>query len=91
MLELLNKAKLIQDQDLQTATTVRKKHGGEVWKILVAAGKLDNITYEAATTCQTLMDEDRLKVEQAIIALHFCQRSRVSFDEAIVELGWEKP
>jgi hypothetical protein len=90
-IELLNKAKLIQDQDLQTALSVRKKHGGELWKILVAAGKLDNVTYEAANTCQKLLTENRLKIEQAIIALHYCQRSRVSFDEAIGELGWEKP
>jgi hypothetical protein len=91
VIDLLCKAKLIQDQDLQTAVSVRKKHGGELWRILVAAGKLDNITYDAAKSCQTLLAENRLKIEQAIIALHFCQRSRVSFDEAIEELGWEKP
>jgi len=91
VLELLGKAKLIADQDLQTAMSVRKKHGGEVWKILVAAGKLDKKTYDSACTCQQLLDQNRLKLEQAIIALHFCQRSRVTFEEAIEELGWEKP
>jgi hypothetical protein len=37
------------------------------------------------------MAQNRLKVEQAMIALHYCQRSRASFDDAVEELGWEKP
>ncbi len=91
ILELVIKAKLIQQGDLDAAIAVKKKHGGDVSKILEAAGKVDKITYEAAGKCQTLLEEKRIKIEQAIIALHYCQRSRVSFDEAIVELGWEKP
>lgn len=90
-LDLLKKAGLLQEQDVQAALNVRKRHGGEVAKILVAAGKIDKITLEAAAKCQTLIEDGRLKVEQAIIALHYCQRSRVSFDEAVEELGWEKP
>lgn len=90
-LDLLKKAGLIQEQDVQAALNVRKRHGGEVAKILVAAGKVDKGTLEAAAKCQGLIEENRLKVEQAIIALHYCQRSRVSFDEAVDELGWEKP
>jgi hypothetical protein len=91
ILELFITAKLIQPNDLETAIAVKKKHGGEVSKILEAAGKVDKITYEAAGRCQTLLEEKRLKIEQAIIALHYCQRSRVTFDDAIDELGWEKP
>jgi hypothetical protein len=91
ILELVIKAKLIQRSDLDAAIAVKKKHGGDVSKILEAAGKVDKITYEAAGKCQTLLEEKRIKIEQAIIALHYCQRSRVSFDDAIVELGWEKP
>jgi hypothetical protein len=91
ILELFIKARLIQPGDLETAISVKKKHGGEVSKILESAGKVDRITYEAAGRCQTLLEEKRLKIEQAIIALHYCQRSRVTFDDAIEELGWEKP
>jgi len=91
VLELFIKAKLIQPGDLEAAVAVKKKHGGDVAKILEAAGKFDKLTFEAATVCQGLLEENRLKVEQAIIALHYCQRSRVSFEDAILELGWEKP
>jgi hypothetical protein len=37
----------------------------------------------------TLLSNKKLRVEQAVIALNFCQRSRVSFSEAVKELGWE--
>ncbi|HEY9760345.1 MAG TPA: hypothetical protein V6C97_34625 [Oculatellaceae cyanobacterium] len=91
VLRLFVKAKLISQGDIDAAEAVRKKHGGDVAKILEAAGKFDRQTFEAAQVCQNLVDENRLKIEQAIIALHYCQRSRVSFDDAIEELGWEKP
>ena len=91
VLDLFIKAKLIQPSDIEAAEAVRKKHGGDVPKILQAAGKFDKMTFEAAAVCQNLLDENRIKIEQAIIALHYCQRSRVSFDDAIEELGWEKP
>lgn len=90
-IELLRQAGLLNEQDMQAAEAVRNKHGGEVAKILAAAGKMDSITYEAAKTCVNLIGEERLKLEQAIIALHYCQRSRISFEEAVQELGWEKP
>lgn len=70
---------------------VKEKHGGDIGKILAAAGKLDAKTYAAAIKCVELISKDRLPVGQAIIALHYCQRSRVSFDEAVEEMGWEKP
>jgi hypothetical protein len=91
VLRLFIKAKLISQSDIDAAEAVRKKHGGDVAKILEAAGKFDRKTFESAAVCQNLVDENRLKIEQAIIALHYCQRSRVSFDDAIEELGWEKP
>jgi hypothetical protein len=37
------------------------------------------------------MKEDRMKLEQVMIVLNFCQRSRMTFDEAIEELGWDAP
>jgi hypothetical protein len=32
-----------------------------------------------------------MKVEQCIIALNYCSRSRVGFDAALEELGWPNP
>jgi hypothetical protein len=90
-IDLVKKTGLLQEQDFQAAVSVKLKHGGEVAKILAAAGKLDTNTYEAAVKCNELMEQGRLKMEQAIIALHYCQRSRAAFDDAVEEMGWEKP
>ena len=90
-IDLIKKAGLLQEQDFQAAVKVKVKHGGEVSKILAAAGKLDTNTYEAALKCNELMEQGRLKMEQAMIGLHYCQRSRATFDDAVEDLGWEKP
>lgn len=91
LIALMIKSGLINDFDMEAAIKVKRRHGGDVADILVAAGKLDKNTVVAANTCQTLIDEGRLDVGKAIIALNYCERSRVSFDEAVEEMGWEKP
>lgn len=88
-LELLRKAQLVGDLDHETASKVRDKHGGQLVNILVKAGKLDQHTAEAASLCNTLIDQGKIEEGKAIVALHYCQRSRISLDEALKELGWE--
>lgn len=60
-------------------------------QILKSAGKLEMKTYEAAVTCIRLIHVGKMKVEQCIIALNYCSRSRVGFDEAMEELNWPNP
>ncbi|MFX8879627.1 hypothetical protein ABTM72_20100, partial [Acinetobacter baumannii] len=68
-----------------------KKHGGDIVQMLTAAGKIDATTYKAAELCVPLIAENKMKVEQCIIALGYCSRSRVDFDSALEEMGWENP
>jgi hypothetical protein len=89
--ELLEKAGLLTTDDLNTAKNVVRKHGGELLSILKAAQKIDDKTFEAAVICVSLLEEDLMKVEQCIIALNYCSRSRVGFDEAMDELSWPNP
>ncbi len=89
--DLLQKAGLLKNDDLQTAHAVYKKHGGDIVQMLTAAGKMDATTYKAAEACIPLIHDNKMKVEQCIIALNYCQRSRVDFDSALDELGWENP
>jgi hypothetical protein len=60
-------------------------------QILKSAGKLEMKTYEAAVICIQLIHIGKMKVEQCIIALNYCSRSRVGFDEAMEELNWPNP
>ena len=48
--DLLQKAQLLTENDLVTANNVRKKHGGDLIKILEAAGKCNSKTVDAACT-----------------------------------------
>jgi hypothetical protein len=89
--ELLIKSGLLTENDIKTAQEVRQKHGGDIRNILQAAGKVDSKTMAAAGTCASLVQANLMKVEQCIIALNYCSRSRVGFDEALEELRWENP
>jgi hypothetical protein len=90
-LSLLIKAGVLKESDVKMASQVRAKHGGDIRNILQAAGKFDHKTIDAALICVDLERRGVLKVEQCVIALNYCSRSRVGFDEAIDELGWENP
>jgi len=86
---LLKQAGLLTDTDLEVAGKVRSSRGGELTTILFAAGKVDKLTVDAATTCQRFIEGGNLRVDQAIMALHYCQRMRVPFEEAASELGFD--
>ncbi|MBU6450637.1 MAG: hypothetical protein KGS72_02585 [Cyanobacteria bacterium REEB67] len=86
---LTKQAGLVTDSDLEAANKVKEKHGGEISKILMVAGKLDDLTLDAAKNCQRFVDAGKLRVDQAIMALHYCQRMRVPFEEAASELGFD--
>jgi hypothetical protein len=84
---LTKQAGLVSDSDIEAAHKVKAKHGGEISKILVVAGKLDQLTLDGARTCQKYIDDGKIRTDQAIMALHYCQRMRVPFEEAANELG----
>lgn len=89
--DLLQKGGLLQEADIKSASQVRAKHGGDLVQILKSAGKLELKTYDAAVICVKLIQAGKMKVEQCIIALNYCGRSRVGFDEAMEELNWPNP
>jgi hypothetical protein len=90
-LSMLIKAGILKENDVKMANQVRQKHGGDIKNILQAAGKFDSKTIDAALICIDMERRGVMKLEQCIIALNFCSRSRVGFDEALDELGWENP
>jgi hypothetical protein len=86
--ELLKLAGLITEPDIQEALRLSLKNSSLVGKILLISGLIDEHTLHAALRCQFLLREGFLKQEQAIIALHYCQRLQCSLDDALDELGW---
>lgn len=89
VIELLKQAGLVSEADVETARKVRSKHGGDLGQILVSAGKVGAQTMEAASRCQELVTNGRLRIDKAINALHYCERMRAGLDDALEELHIE--
>jgi serine/threonine protein kinase len=87
--DLLKHAGIITEQDIEGAKKLDAEKGAKLERILVTMGKIDTQTVLASYQCMTLLSSKKLRIEQAVIALNFCQRSRVTFPEAVKELGWE--
>lgn len=89
--ELLTVAGFVTPNDIQNALDLSSKNSALIGKMLLVTGMIDEPTLHASLRCQFLVREGYLKMEQAIIALNYCQRSQVSFDDALEELGWTLP
>ncbi len=90
VLKLLHKAGLVADSDYNTILAMQGPSSeAEAGKYLVSNNIIDNKTLHAAVQVQALIEKQSLKPEKAIIALHYCQRSRIGLEEALDELGWK--
>jgi Serine/threonine protein kinase len=88
VLKLLKQAGLINEQQFAEAYSDSGPKRPEVGQYLIDKGVLDSKTLHSAVQCQALIERDQLKIEKAIIALHYCQRSRVTLEEALDDLGF---
>jgi hypothetical protein len=89
VVSLLVEAGLLSKNDKDTAYRVQRRHGGKIDNILAAAGKVSKKTFAAGIECERLLAQKKIKIEQVMIALNYCERSRVGLKEAIVDLGWQ--
>lgn len=88
VLKLLKQAGLINEQQFAEAYSDSGPKRPEVGKYLIDKGMLDSKTLHSAVQCQALIEREELKIEKAIIALHYCQRTRVTLEEALDDLGF---
>lgn len=86
--EMLCLAGFINADDIKKAVELSAKNSALIGKMLLVTGLIDESTLHAALRCQFLVREGFLKMEQAIIALNYCQRTQASFDDAMHDLGW---
>jgi hypothetical protein len=91
ILELLSKATILSEDTLQAELASNKNNPVDTVKALLVKEVVDPTTFEAALACQKLIQLERFKVEQAVIALGYCSRSRVSLKDAISDLNWLIP
>ena len=85
---VLRIAGLIETNALENAIKESLESPDVMGLILKRSGLLEEFVIEAAKKCCQLISSGKLKPEQAIIALHQCQRTRNSIQDCLEEYGW---
>jgi serine/threonine protein kinase len=88
---LLRQAGIVSQEDLDNVSHLAAEVGGDTGAMLLATGKLEKWTLDAANKCKSLIEKGALEIPRAIILLNYCSRARAGFDEAVRDLGWQVP
>lgn len=88
--EFLKLAGLINDDDIQKAVEASIKNAQILGRMLLIAGIIDEPTLQAALRSTSLIREKRLSTAQAFIAFNYSQRSRLTVEECVEQLGWSQ-
>lgn len=88
-LELLRMAGLLGQHTVKTLTELAERRKGEEAKALLDSGLLDELLFQAAVRCNALLQAKKLRKDQAVIALHYCMRSRTGLDDALSDLSYQ--
>jgi hypothetical protein len=88
LLALFEQSGVVAHESIERATTGTKTIA-EAVKSLLIKEVVDALTFQAAFECVRLLEAERMQQHQAIIAIGFCQRSRVTCKEAIEEMAWD--
>ncbi|MBX9771753.1 MAG: hypothetical protein K2X29_10295 [Candidatus Obscuribacterales bacterium] len=89
--ELLKMCGFVTEKEIQEATERALQSPKITTQLFLSAGVLDEAILNAALRCHYLLDKKALQLDQAIIAMNYCQRSRISFDDTLEEFGWLPP
>jgi hypothetical protein len=91
ILELLLMASILSHEAIEAELKANKDNAVDTIKALLVREALEPTTFEAAVGCIKLIELERFKIEQAVIALGYCSRSRVALKDAISDLNWLIP
>jgi len=89
--ELLKMTGLVDDSDISEAIELSNKYPSLIGKMLVISGAIDEATLIASLRCQYLLKHGYLDLAGAIKALQYCKTNKVSFDDALEDLGLRSP
>ncbi|MBX3149512.1 hypothetical protein KF728_05080 [Candidatus Obscuribacterales bacterium] len=86
--DLLVKSELVSLGQFADAMPISLKTGLPVGRVLVGSGFLTEPEFKAAVTAQSLVRENLLPMEMAINSLRLARQQRLTFDEALRQIGW---
>jgi hypothetical protein len=85
-LTLLTAAGLLREPIYKQLLKLAQGQPANPVKAILGSGLLDDLLFRAALRCNILLSRQELRREQAMIALHYCLRSRTNLDDALTEL-----
>lgn len=89
--EFLKLAGLITDSVISKAEEGLANYDNDLRRALMAAGPVDQQIFDAAVKCQKMIQDGLIRTPEAIIAIHYCERTRVGLEDALEELAWDVP
>lgn len=89
--EILKKAGMITDKELQIATALALANRQPLIKTLCDAHLVDQRVLDLATLCKTYLDHNLIQIEQATIAIAYALDNNLTLDETLDCFGWSAP
>jgi len=83
VLKLLKKSEVVTELELSAARQYQSENGGDVSRILVKLGLLDQSVLMSAVKALRLIELGQLSEDKAVLLIRDCQRRRVYLDEAV--------
>jgi hypothetical protein len=82
---------ILHQNDLEKFGKELKSGSVAFGKALVEKGVIGTETYYQLLRCQSLLRRGFLEIEEALVALGFCRRNKLSFDDAMEWMRWTVP
>ncbi len=88
--DLLTQAGVLRKEDLKEAVQIASDTGQLIGKVLVMSGYLSKHALQVAVNAQSLIRDNVVNAELAIMAISVASKQEIEFEEALTQLGWER-
>ena len=85
--ELLKLCGFVLEEEIQSAIALARDYPSVLGRMLVVNGYIDESTLLAALRCQFMVRNKLITVDQAVAAMQYARQMKLSFDDALDELG----
>lgn len=89
--DILKKAGLVSDKELQIATALALANRQPLLKTLCDAHLVDQRVLDLAGQCKTYLEHNLIQIEQATIAITYSLDNNLTLDETLDCFGWSAP
>lgn len=86
--ELLKLCGFVLEEEIQSSIALARDYPSVLGRMLVVNGYIDESTLLAALRCQFMVRNKLISIEQADSAMQYSRQSKLSFDDALDELGF---